>query len=248
MGSAPNAMLQSNTVLGHPALSIGNCTGKVVYGAGKWVLLGTNTKYKYSSDGVTWLEGNTPATGLNKLFFINNLFFAIGGSCQIYTSTDGLAWTSRSTATTAASPIDLFYENGRYFMTGVSGYMTSTDAVSWTAVTTNGAYLRGVKYFGGKYWASNSNGSGGLRYSSDGLTWTIPTTIAGITNTGIYSYDMQIISGVLFALGGGVTYTSVDGTNWSYKNAMAVSVYTIPNRGTIDTAILQHTKLSYAVK
>jgi len=246
IGRTPDTMLRSDYV-GIPNLSSGFYVGKLVYGAGKWVMLGTGTQYVYSSDGVTWTTGTTPASSLQKLFFINGLFFAIGSSCQIYTSPDGVAWTARSTATGASSALNLFYENGRYFMTGTSGYMTSTDAVTWTLVTTNGTQIRGLKYFGGRYWSCGLNVP--MRYSTDGTTWTTPSTIAGITNnTSINVFDIQVANGILFAqVASGILFTSLDGAIWTYKTSMSGG-YILPNRGTIDTMIIQAYKYSYAVK
>ena len=87
-----------------------------------------------STDGTTWTKRTTPTTSGSNLYDVNygNGYYVTVGSASTkngYYSTDGATWTVLGTgaATDAAA---VFYSNGTWYMTGLSGSTTSTKYIT----------------------------------------------------------------------------------------------------------------------
>ena len=139
----------------------------------------------------SWGTVNTPITWTQRLSALNNvgwskiayngsnLYVIVGGSGTLYTSSDGITWTSRTSNFGANTINDVAYGNGLWVAVGAAGtIITSTDGITWTARTSNmgGNVIYAVTYANSLWVAVGAGGgttnTGGIIYSTDGLTWT----------------------------------------------------------------------------
>ena len=141
-------------------------------GDGRLVAVGLSGLTSTSNDGINW----TPATAgttedLGGVVFAFDRFHAVTlTSGRIYSSADGVTWTSLNTPSAGLRRIA--FGTGRLVAAGNSGELqTSTNGTTWTAGTAGTAEsLLGVNYVNGQFIAVGTNGV--IRSSLDGLTWT----------------------------------------------------------------------------
>lgn len=85
----------------------------LVYGNGKYVMVGDSGYIDYSTDHLTWTKATCPVTTkLYRVAYGNGLFVAVGVYGVILTSPDGITWTQRTSGfgTTSSSYInDIVY-------------------------------------------------------------------------------------------------------------------------------------------
>lgn len=198
---------------------------------------GGRAGYLYDVTG-TWTNCTiTTANDHYGLTYGNNVWVMGGRSGSLFTSTDGITWTYR-TSNTSNTILTTFYANNTYFYGGVNVIGTSTDAITWVARSANArisafaydnvanVYVYGAQGFYGR--------------STDGITWSqiytgsrINSNISAANTT----YTGQIndiiaanISGniVLVAVGpGGFVETSNNGGNtWALQNSKTDSDFT----------------------
>jgi hypothetical protein len=161
---------------------------------------------------------------------------AATNGCQIYTSSDGLTWTSRTTA--ASSPFGTTACNavgtdglGMWVITGGSGkLMTSTDGINWTLRTSGfgATAIYGVAHNGqsgaNSLWLA-VGGSSKISTSVDGITWTAGT---GRASTELVTHNGQSGTDSLFMVASnGATptkiYTTQNGTAWTDVTDAAIN-------------------------
>ena len=70
------------------------------FGAGRFVLVDTTGLSAYSFDGITWYNGTSVGGNIGQMKYSQGIFFALtntadGINSTVYTSEDGIAWTSR---------------------------------------------------------------------------------------------------------------------------------------------------------
>lgn len=146
------------------------------------------------------------------------LFVMVGASGYIATSTDGQAWTSR-TSGTAQNIYSIDYQNGLYIAgLGNGSVITSTDAITWSAAKATGsAYaIEGVLYDDGIYFAFAFDSvppvGGEIWYSYDTVTWVksedVPYKIVNAIRT-----DSGFVAPMSY-LDNYYIYRSADGTVW----------------------------------
>ena len=112
----------------------------------------------------------TPVTyNLNSIIFTNGVFYGAGSYGVVETSTDGMHWSTNSTATTNQLN-DIIYANGGFIAVGNSGTVeTSADGTNWVLQNSGTpANLSTVAYGNGKYAASG----GAVIASPDGVHWS----------------------------------------------------------------------------
>ena len=200
----------------------------VAYGASTYVV---STQYGlfYSTDLITFTASTSGPAGVatQKVIFANSQFVAVAGTA-IYTSPDGVTWTSR-TSPTSSSYVDVIYANGLYVAYGSysSGNLaTSADGITWTSRSVGTAAINHVIYAGSLFVAASTN----LIYtSSDGVTWTsrtspfsssVTTMAVGYVGTTYY----------MVANYNGHYATSADGITWTLnRDASSGNFYGVFN-------------------
>jgi hypothetical protein len=138
----------------------------------------------------SWGTVTSPTTFTNRLssavymFYAiayneSNLWVAVGANGILYSSPDGITWTSRTSGFGTTNIRDVAYGNGLWVAVGDTGTLTtSTDGATWTARTANMSTNRisAVRYANSIWVAVGQGGgstnTGGIIYSTDGITWT----------------------------------------------------------------------------
>lgn len=215
-----------------PALS-GNLEG-LVYGNGLYaaaVATSLTDRIYTSTNATTWTQRTVTGGTFTKVGFANNYLFGFDNTNnKIAYSTDGVTWTSRTVSAADAGTEfnSVQYFNSKYYLFGVydttdgTPVYSSTDLVTWAAVSDtnsvlgkmegyqlNGAILANNKY----YFVGNSSYI--VEANSSFSTWTTRTSahtgnIFGIT------YGVS----TLVAVGqGGQLQTSTDGTTWTSRTS-----------------------------
>lgn len=93
----------------------------------------TTASYAYTTDGIKWSTGTFPTANKWNIAYENGYFLAVAGSAStvVYKSTDGLTWTSYTTASFYAT--GLTSGNGKFYAVGSNSYInSSTDGITWT--------------------------------------------------------------------------------------------------------------------
>ncbi|MHB8523900.1 MAG: hypothetical protein ACYDH9_24515 [Limisphaerales bacterium] len=209
----------------------------VTYGAGRFVAVGEGGTVYASTDGVQWKYhglGGLSAPYFNAMTFGQNQFVAVG-DYSIYTSPDGVAWTSQDSAG-AGHLYSITYGNG-LFLAGNSGnynngtarFSTSPDGVTWDlhvfqAVPTGYCVgIESVAYGNGVFSAVvlRDPSASDLWVSQDALNWT-----KVFTATNVYVSAVSFGASNFVAVGwirdpntgqdyaGCAVLNSPDGTNW----------------------------------
>jgi|GEM_PF-5855649 len=108
--------------------------------------------------------------------FGNGVFVAVassGTSTRVMTSSDGLTWTPRQSASDSAWNAVTFHNN-LFVAVGTDAVMTSPDGINWTAVTAPVGYWDSVVGCNGTYVATAETGAPFVMYStSPSSSWTV---------------------------------------------------------------------------
>lgn len=192
---------------------------KLEWGNGLWVLVGGQSTYLTSPDGVTWTSRTLPGsnTSAMAISYANGKWWLAGGTAlTLYWSTDGISWTSVTPSFNgfSATAGRVAYGNGVYVCvptSSSSGYVSySADGTTWSAAggLVNFAANSNV-VFSGSSFVAGSSGNSTLFVSTNGSSWTNYTSVSG---TGIG--DMFVTAaGIIFLTSSSATntYYSADG-------------------------------------
>jgi photosystem II stability/assembly factor-like uncharacterized protein len=161
--------------------------------------------------GAAWTAGT--AQGTNNLYGIGfgSVFVAAGDIGALFSSSDGINWTTLSSAVTAKLNAVSYYA-GTYLVAGAGGViLRSTDAAVWaqqTSGTLNDLYA--VSNYGAAGYAA-TGAAGTILHSGDGITWTGSTPI-----TANPLYGVTYANGIYVAVGAaGTLLSSVDAASWT---------------------------------
>lgn len=176
----------------------------------------------------------------------NGIIVNIALQTTYYTSTDGIAWTSRTFPT--ANTMSISFAGGLFFAsqrgsasTGSTTLYTSSDGISWTARTlpstaliTNVVYASGVgsgTYVANSIATNTFTATNVIYSSTNGTSWTARTLPSSAFWGGVAATSTRFVA-VAFCTNSldsaisqtNVAATSTDGTNWTSS--------TIPVSGT----------------
>lgn len=196
-----------------------------------------STVTETSTNGTTWvsrkLQVDQGVTCLNWNATLS-LFIAAGNG-PMWTSPDGLTWTSRTAAISAmvgaASNASIWVMVSSFDPSGSGSgnIQTSTDGITWTGRTSALAtVLHGVA------WAPSlslfcsvgkGNGTNDIQTSGDGITWTQ----RGGKNTELYGVAWSPSLSLFAAISHGLTtngiFTSPDGITWTGRVAAEANTW-----------------------
>jgi hypothetical protein len=188
-----------------------------------------------SADGITWTSrtpsgftgGNVRAVGYST---DNALWVAVGSAGQMGSSVNGTAWTSRTSGTGVALT-SIAVGRGIFAVAALdSGIITSRDAITWTARTTqfaNAGFLTiaytTLGFFAAGYNLTSGNpGANTAAFSEDGLTWELRDSFTGTTSA---SLGIAEDDGRVFAIAAQSLWSTIDGVTWVERaNAFADSI------------------------
>lgn len=152
--------------------------------SGIWTAVG-GAKAETSVDGRTWVASGT-VFGTKTMYavaFGAGMYVAVGSAGAIYTSTNGAAWTVRTSSSTADIN-SVAYGDGRFVTVDALGRVAvnSSPTLTWPTPTAVTTAFYGVAYGNRQFVAVGA--SGALYTSPDAGTWTSRTS--GFSTTAIY--------------------------------------------------------------
>jgi hypothetical protein len=182
-GSAQAATSPDGAVWTARTLPVSGGWQKVVYGNGTFLAI-TTYQGATSTDGITWVQHNIPAAGTIGLEFGNGIFvLAPGYGRTVYTSLDGINWTTRTNVLSAEFGnttqyiMRIVYGGGKFVlatrgMTGTISYTASSaDGITWvTSTMPYWLYWDSLTY-AGEFWIAATYSSTVTAISYDGTTW-----------------------------------------------------------------------------
>lgn len=196
----------------NPAVFNGYSLNSVVFGQGKFVVVGNDANSWFSTDGQTWTQGSGLAghANLEKVIFVPEAnkgvgqFVAVGGDATIWYSPDGEHWKIAVVTDESDTYFrDVTYGNGVYVAIGDDNTIArSTDeGVTWTA-NTNALDYEGeggvvildhphaITFYNNDFIAVTADygllaQNGSVFYSKDnGVTWSKSGIVFGNNQTG----------------------------------------------------------------
>ncbi|MEK0314842.1 S-layer homology domain-containing protein [Cohnella sp. 56] len=178
-----------------------------------FVTTGSTNSYR-SADGTSWTSIGTTDSIIDSDYG-NGKYVLMGYGENVYTSTDGIAFTKQIRNGTSTTR-DVVFGDGKFVAVGDGGIIAySTDGIAWTVATplildmleNNGLYVAVVVNNNSLFSAS-----GAIMTSSDLRHWTVRlNTVSGVSFSSIaYSGQKYVAVGK-----GGKIYTSLDAYSWS---------------------------------
>jgi photosystem II stability/assembly factor-like uncharacterized protein len=147
-----------------------------------------------SDGGLNWSIAANEAAVVRAVIDDGQRFVAVGDQGQIYTSTDGRAWSTLATVASAPSLAGIAHGPAGYVTVGARGALaTSPDGTSWTSIAPTaedaGIDFAAVLFDGQRFVrvgtvhtsGSHSDADGVVQASVDGVNWTTqarPVTVA----------------------------------------------------------------------
>lgn len=202
-----------------------------------------------SSDGVNWTSRTCISLGgISDVSYANGVWLITqNGSSTYATSADAVTWTSRtngagsfgnsSAVVVGSGAVAWFQGAGLWVASGTAfgGYMTSPDAITWTARTLPISFLQtsnGFKFATDGTALLVSGQSGKIARSTDGINWSASLSLLEPTqNLGGSNPDIFWWSGTKFIWNGfSLVYTSPDGLTWTRRQLCLGSLLPIGPR------------------
>jgi hypothetical protein len=175
------------------------------------------------------LSGN-----ISKIVYGGGVFVAWvynGSIYNLYTSTDGVTWTSRTNplgATSSATPTACAYGNGMFVAAKTGALYSSPDGVSWTAKTNPFGVSDAINAiaFGGGTWLTVGyvSGVGGRGYTStDLMNWTQRSLPGSSIGAQSIAYSSTLSRWVVGLYDGNANYSDNAGVSWTNYNVAPAS-------------------------
>ncbi|MDR7870301.1 MAG: hypothetical protein RIN55_05545 [Tissierellaceae bacterium] len=153
-------------------------------------------------------------TSINKIYYANGLWVAVGNDGKLNTSTNGTTWTTRTSGFGTDHIMSIYYANGLWVAVGRGGKIsTSTNGTTWVLRRESASEVFWDVAYGNGMWVAV--GMTGVLYSSpDGITWTKRTSGFGTSMINCVTYDNN-----LWLIGGveGKIAASTNGTTWTLR-------------------------------
>lgn len=162
--------------------------------------------------GDNWYPTDYSGTGnFWHVAYANNMYVAAGSAGLLYTSADGIRWTTRA-SNTSYTLFETAWGNGKFITVGDAGtIISSANGTAWTNQTVGTTHLYGVCYANNKFVVIGAAGK--IMTSSDGVSWTTRTSgVTGDLDAIVYGRSLFVVTG-----SGGKILTSQDGVTWTQR-------------------------------
>lgn len=189
------------------------------YGNGNYVLTAGNqnsVSASHSTDLISWTTKSLGQAQLG-IIYAEGLFVTVSTAPAIYTSTDGVTWTSRTVPSGVTGLRDIVHDGSKFFSygTGNSGnaaniIIQSTDGITWSTIETpfsidDDANRLACNTSGNKYYAIPEDARM-LWYTTDITTSTSwakvdPSNLQLPNSSTSFEQDISALRGVSFANG-----------------------------------------------
>jgi hypothetical protein len=190
-------------------------------------------KESYTSSALNsakqWYIESIPSVFFTSSIYANGKFYAVASNQNIYSSVDGITWTT--TATTSQYLTAIIYANGKFIAVGFkyistilnSSILVSTDGVSWTEYNP-AVYigLEAITFGNGKYVAVGQGTVGfaenNVITSTDGINWTlsVQSGLYGLQSIAYGNGKYVAVSSLLTAGVNQIFYSS-NGITWNQQ-------------------------------
>lgn len=196
---------------------------------GRWIVSNSQNYNTYSTDLINWTTGSQvtgsalisiASNSTNRLNGVNNLT-----PPSIWTTTDGINWTSRNSALTEAARRVRYANNIWYCLGENNQYSTSTNGTAWTLQT--GVYpatddITDVAYGNGYYVMVTEHGN--VNWSTNGFNWSTSGNLSRNSDVTGRNFYVSIFNKGRFIIAGrdqstagnsNKVFTSTDAQNWT---------------------------------
>ncbi len=186
---------------------------------GLYLVLSTEGKVAYSSDGANWTLGGAIgyAAGSNGPMGYGDgrWIIALTTTNTTYTSTDGINWSVGGNLPASASWSSIAYGNGRWvaIASGSSNAAYSVNnGTTWIAMTGLANELWQSVVYGRGVWVAVSSGGTAAASSTNGTSWTARTLPSSGTWTSVTYGDNKFVA---VRSGSTAAAYSLNGTTWT---------------------------------
>jgi hypothetical protein len=206
----------------------------IYYGNGKFIVTASSgTGMQYSTDsGASWTLSSLPVY-FYSIVYAQGKFVAnsiSGSNSVVYTSSDGLTWTSGTTLTQAVSKI--FYNGSSFWGISSTDIFFSSDAVTWTSTPLGAGVIPYLSAYDNGYYVTGASGSS--VWSSNNTTGNTVLAIAGCQSDGFLVNDTVVSApaaagpGVISAVSNASVTVFPSDSNWAIGQniSRATSMYT----------------------
>ncbi len=205
-----------------PAGGAGGGLTAVRYGAGAVVAAGDGIVWRRDPATRTWSEvGTFPAPGIAwwGVSFANGAFYISGATDSVFSSSDGISWTTIPLPAEADGYQAVEYGLGRLVAVGTQSIVYSDDGgANWDQSMGSfiGLNLRDVIFRDG-LWVASGQDRAPLRISTDGIKWDPPrfvSTIAAVSGGAETAHGLVFGAKTFVTLAHSETHVSRDGQFW----------------------------------
>lgn len=167
--SSPDGITWTERTLAFGASNVA-VTG-IAYSGTRYVAVAALGYRSYSDNLTAWTAaGQAPSDARGVAFGSGTFVHTVASTAEVFTSTDGITWTSRTLPGICGDSIA--FGAGRFVIVGAAGAMyQSTNGISWTAITSGTTSGLGRVVFGGGAFFVSSNASSFFSRSLDGITF-----------------------------------------------------------------------------
>lgn len=212
-------------------ITVGGSLNKVCYLNNRWFAFNSTPSVYTSTDGISWsIHPSSRLAAPNQIFnaFYDGTTYYLTGSSQefsylaVFTSTDGLNFTLQPQTTSIVTQVSA-YLNGKYFIGGNEGLVSSATGTSWSFVSSsmNGIATDGSVYVG---VGQNTSNEAAIQVSNNYTSWS--PIIFGV---------VKPLNGVCYGGGRFVAVGNVNGTSSTYATSITGGLtWVAGNTGTND--------------
>lgn len=195
------------------------------YSDGLWIAAGTGgvgARAHWSTDGKNWTRDTSAPGGMNSILYAKGVWLGHTTNTSNYGAyyyAEEKTWT-KCIGLPEDKPIKFCYGGGTFLATGtgtssgIKGLYYSKDGKTWQSSNIVDVFTSAIPVYANGIWCVSCLDKT-MRYSIDGITWTVGTTF-----TKEYVSSIYYLNGIWIGLSGvgyGIYY-SIDGKTWINSN------------------------------